>query len=97
MNPLLKSCSLLLLLCSNLALAQIPVTSSQLIVVTTPDWDATQGNAQRYERKGQDFQKVGDAFPIVVGKTGLAWGRGIMPIDLGELILPSTSGHPVKR
>lgn len=89
MPPLLKSCSLLLLLFSNLALAQIPETSSQLIVVTTPDWDAIQGKAQRYERNGQDFQKVGDAFPIVVGKTGLAWGRGIMPIDLGE--------QPVKR
>lgn len=89
MPPLLKSCSLLLLLFSNLALAQIPETSSQLIVVTTPDWDAIQGKAQRYERNGQNFQKVGDAFPIVVGKTGLAWGRGIMPIDLGE--------QPVKR
>lgn len=84
MNPLLKRCTFLLLLCSNLALAQIPETSGQLVVVTTPDWNAIQGTAQRYERHGQDFQKVGDAFPIVVGKTGLAWGRGILPIDSNE-------------
>lgn len=89
MNPFLKSCTLLLLMFSNLAVAQIPEDSSQLIVVTTPDWDAVKGTAQRYERVDQGFQKVGEPFAIVVGKHGMAWGRGILPIDPDQ--------QPVKR
>lgn len=62
----------------------------QAIVVTTTDWTAVQGRAQRYERaSGHPWQKVGESFQVVVGKTGLAWGAG----------LKSTSGldGPVKH
>jgi L,D-peptidoglycan transpeptidase YkuD (ErfK/YbiS/YcfS/YnhG family) len=53
----------------------------QLIVVTTPDWNAVEGRLQRYQRSkpGQHWNAIGDPLTIVVGKKGTAWGRGILP------------------
>ena len=59
--------------------AQIPESTSQLLVVTTPDWSEIHGVAQRFERHGKHFSKLGTPFPVVVGRTGLAWGRGLIP------------------
>ena len=51
----------------------------QLLVVTTADWNAISGLLQRYERRTatSQWQAVGTPIPIVVGRTGLAWGRGL--------------------
>jgi len=54
---------------------KIPYSRSlQVIVVTTPDWPSVQGTAQVFERKqiGAHWRQVGDSFPIVVGRSGLA-------------------------
>lgn len=50
----------------------------QLIVSIAPDWSAWQGRLQRYER-GPDgtWRKVGESVPVLYGKNGLAWGRGV--------------------
>jgi len=50
----------------------------QLIVSIAPDWSASQGTLQRYER-GSDgrWQRVGGSVPVLYGKSGLAWGRGV--------------------
>ncbi len=65
--------------------------SLQSIVVTTGDWKATTGEAQMFERKSanSDWKKVGETFPVVVGKNGLAWGAGLneLPSDTGRLLL----------
>jgi D-alanyl-D-alanine dipeptidase len=49
----------------------------QLIVVTTPGWDAVSGTLRRYARAGASapWRAVGEPVPIVVGQTGLAWGE----------------------
>jgi D-alanyl-D-alanine dipeptidase len=47
--------------------------TQKLIVVTTPDWDAVQGVLARYERQNGKWQQIGDAIPVVVGRSGLAW------------------------
>lgn len=60
--------------------------STQAIVVTTPDWPSVQGTAQMFERKkpgSKKWKPVGEAFPIVVGSKGLAWGTGINEIPDG--------------
>ncbi len=50
----------------------------QAIVVTTQGWSDVQGMAQRYAREADSrWKKVGEPFPVVVGKTGLGWGRGL--------------------
>jgi D-alanyl-D-alanine dipeptidase len=55
--------------------------SLQMLVVTTKNWDDMHGLAQRYERSSlmSKWHPVGASFPVVVGKAGLAWGRGIQP------------------
>jgi len=59
--------------------AQIPESTGQLLVVTTANWSELHGMAQRYERHAKGFKKLGSPFPVVVGRTGLAWGRGLEP------------------
>jgi D-alanyl-D-alanine dipeptidase len=50
--------------------------SLQAVVVTTSGWDTIAGTARRYERKTvkSDWKPVGESFPVVVGRSGLAWG-----------------------
>jgi L,D-peptidoglycan transpeptidase YkuD (ErfK/YbiS/YcfS/YnhG family) len=54
----------------------------QLVVSIAPDWSASQGMLQRYER-GPDGQwrTVGESAPVLYGKNGLAWGRGVHGAD----------------
>ncbi|KAA0980550.1 D-alanyl-D-alanine dipeptidase [Pseudomonas sp. ANT_H12B] len=58
--------------------------SNQLIVVTTKNWTDIQGTAQRYERHGKTFRKYQDSFPVVLGKSGLAWGKGLISAEQSE-------------
>lgn len=54
--------------------------SRQLLVVTTRDWDAVGGVLRRFERRGARgaWAQVGAEVPVVVGRTGLAWGVGLV-------------------
>ena len=58
-------------------------TSLQLIVVTTPDWNAVDGRLQMYQRSSADgpWQAAGGPIAIVVGKGGMAWGIGVDRLD----------------
>ncbi len=79
MNRLLKVCALLLLPWG--VMAQGLDDSQQLIVVTSKDWDAIQGSAQRYERHGDAFKKIGAPFAVVLGKNGMGWGKGLEQVE----------------
>jgi L,D-peptidoglycan transpeptidase YkuD (ErfK/YbiS/YcfS/YnhG family) len=70
--------------------------STQMIVVTTPDWNAVEGRLQRYERatEQEDWRPVGDPISIVVGKNGLGWGIGVVPTDDAQI---RAGGDPVKK
>jgi D-alanyl-D-alanine dipeptidase len=52
--------------------------AEQLVVVTTPDWDSTSGALWRFSRgaHGAAWHLDAPAIPVVVGRTGLAWGVG---------------------
>jgi zinc D-Ala-D-Ala dipeptidase len=63
--------------------------STQLIVVTTPDWDATEGELTIHESANGAWTQIGDPIPVVVGRTGLAWGDG--------LPLPLRRDGPIKK
>jgi L,D-peptidoglycan transpeptidase YkuD (ErfK/YbiS/YcfS/YnhG family) len=84
-------------ICSILALCLLPFglnakqglpemlsRSTQMVVVTTKDWTATEGTLRRFERTERAWQQLGPALPVVVGRGGLGWGRGLNP--------PSSSG-----
>lgn len=65
--------------------------ATQLVVVTTAGWDSTTGELHRFYRDHPyaSWREEGRAIPIVVGKTGLAWGVGF---DTA-----ATGGEPHKR
>jgi len=52
--------------------------SEQLVVVTTPGWTSTTGTMQRFEREtaGAEWRALELPIPLVVGRTGVAWGVG---------------------
>jgi zinc D-Ala-D-Ala dipeptidase len=52
--------------------------SEQLVVVTTPDWTSTTGTMQRFERSTptSGWRSIEQPIPLVVGRTGTAWGVG---------------------
>lgn len=56
--------------------------SQQLVVVTTRDWQSVPGRLQCFERTGtqQTWRRVGVENDVVVGRNGLAWGRGLHPM-----------------
>lgn len=80
MNILLKA--LMIAVFPLVAMAQGLDDSDQLIVVTSKSWDDIQGTAQRYERHGQTFEKFEAPFAVVLGKSGMGWGKGML--DLGQ-------------
>lgn len=89
MMPLLRSVTaavLLVITAPVFAVAQ--EGSTQLVVVTTDGWDATQGTLQAFERTAQGWQPHGAAFDVAVGRSGSAWGEGLHPTQ---------SGTPQKR
>lgn len=92
-TPLLLSLSLVLGACAThqpgaSAEAGQWADARQLVLVTTADWDSTDGELRRFDRDGRGWREVGKAQPIAVGRTGLAWGLG--------LNTPRSDG-PVKR
>ncbi len=52
--------------------------SLQLVVVTTPSWSSTAGSIRRYERANAQspWRSIDQPEPVVVGRTGIAWGVG---------------------
>jgi D-alanyl-D-alanine dipeptidase len=70
--------------------------STQMIVVTTPNWDAVEGHLRRYQRgtPQEAWQPVDQPISIVVGKKGLAWGSGVVPTDGTDV---RAASDPVKK
>jgi D-alanyl-D-alanine dipeptidase len=70
--------------------------STQMIVVTTANWNAVPGQLQRYERATthENWRPVGDPISIVVGKGGLGWGIGAAATDDSDV---RAASDPVKR
>lgn len=74
--------------------AKLLAQSSQLLIVTTKDWNAVDGELLRYERvAGQAWHLVGEKVAIVVGRNGLAWGKGLH----GDVAGLATASDPIKK
>jgi L,D-peptidoglycan transpeptidase YkuD (ErfK/YbiS/YcfS/YnhG family) len=68
----------LLLLASSAHAAGVPPDCEQLIVGLAPGWNSMRGVLQRFERSGGGpWRTVGRETPVLFGKNGLAWGRGL--------------------
>jgi D-alanyl-D-alanine dipeptidase len=74
--------------------------STQMIAVTTSDWNAVEGHLQRYERANtkEPWHALGEPFSIVVGKSGLGWGIGVASAQAASTrsVSDPISG-PIKR
>jgi L,D-peptidoglycan transpeptidase YkuD (ErfK/YbiS/YcfS/YnhG family) len=57
--------------------------SRQLVLVTIPGWDSTHGEMRRYSRTGEGWEQVAEAVPVVIGRSGAAWGVGMHPMQPG--------------
>ena len=56
----------------------------QLVLVTTPDWNATRGTLRTFERDADGAWREQDAgVPVAVGRSGSAWGLGLHPTQAG--------------
>src|SRR5260370_41742143 len=68
-------------------------SSTQLLVVTTSDWNAVEGKLQRYERVNprKSWKAVDGPVTVVVGKNGLGWGAGVAKADAMQ------PGDPIKK
>jgi L,D-peptidoglycan transpeptidase YkuD (ErfK/YbiS/YcfS/YnhG family) len=47
-----------------------------MILVVTKDWQAIDGQLQRFEATDRFWQPVGPPIRVVVGRSGMGWGRG---------------------
>src|SRR5437016_550418 len=73
---------------SDLSAARPLATARQLVVVRSADWQATSGELRRYQRREAGWSEVGDPAPVTLGRSGLAWGRGLHG---------APPGRPIKR
>ena len=66
----------------------------QLVLVTTPSWKDTVATIHCFERSTPNtpWKLVLGPYEAVVGKNGLAWGRGLQ-----EIGLPEKSHDPIKK
>ncbi|MEO8440238.1 MAG: L,D-transpeptidase family protein [Spartobacteria bacterium] len=70
--------SVLLILPSSARAAGVPADCRQLIVAVAPGWDSMRGELHRFERaEDGSWRAVGNNIPVLFGKNGLAWGRGL--------------------
>ncbi len=59
----------------------LPNKIQQVVLVTTPSWDSPKGNMSCFLRTDVDWKIVKSAVPVMVGRGGLGWGRGLFPIE----------------
>ncbi len=73
--------------------AVVPTESRQMIVVTTASWEATSATMQRFERTDGVWEPASDLIPVVVGRSGLGWGKGLHPEQSNGLIKREGGGR----
>jgi L,D-transpeptidase-like protein len=74
------------------ARSPLPARTRQLVVGTTSGWDRHDVTLRRYQREASGpWRPVGDPWPAVAGRAGLAWGRGLHDGN------DRASGAPEKR
>ena len=81
-SPLLTLCLLLAALQPCSSLFALDPEVHQLIVGIAPDWNSMRGHIQLFHRTdGGAWQASSGQVPVLFGKNGLAWGRGVEGTD----------------
>ena len=59
----------------------IPPASTQLLLCIAADWDSPAGELQCFTRSADgNWQPDSQPLPVMLGRSGLAWGRGLHPL-----------------
>ncbi len=63
----------------------IPVSTRQLLIVVSDDWQASTGRLYLFSRSsGMPWQVAGPASAVDLGRNGSAWGLGLHPPQQGQ-------------
>jgi len=76
-----KSIVLLLFTLTSSAQIIIPNSSTQLLVVSSKDFNTPIAHLQAYEKVEKIWQKKFGKIQVNLGRNGLAWGKGIMSFN----------------
>ena len=57
---------------------RISPSVAQLIIGIAPTWNSMKGQLQRFDRASDGWRAAGPPVPVLFGRSGLAWGRGLM-------------------
>ncbi len=76
--PIMRFVFLFLCLLPSWALAAPLDGVQQLIVSVAPEWNSDQGKLRLFNRVAGKWQPASPAIPVLFGKKGLAWGRGVL-------------------
>jgi D-alanyl-D-alanine dipeptidase len=70
----------------NSSLSAALAESRQLIFITTSGWNSVDGEMSLYERDliNDDWKAVGEKISVVLGRNGMAWGKGLHGGAIGE-------------
>jgi L,D-peptidoglycan transpeptidase YkuD (ErfK/YbiS/YcfS/YnhG family) len=78
----LAASAVALALSSQARAAELDANVGQLIISIAADWDASRGKLQCFERDtaadGGAWRAVSKPIAVLYGKSGLAWGRGVL-------------------
>uniref|UniRef100_Q47AZ4 Uncharacterized protein conserved in bacteria n=1 Tax=Dechloromonas aromatica (strain RCB) TaxID=159087 RepID=Q47AZ4_DECAR len=82
-----RSVSIVFIMSSEQAFQLLMSATRQLILVIAEDWASSGGWLRRFVRVGADeaWQPLGSAVPVSLGRSGLAWGRGLHPESGGTV------------
>ncbi|RYD79704.1 MAG: D-alanyl-D-alanine dipeptidase, partial [Sphingobacteriales bacterium] len=74
-------------------------TSKQYILVTAPGWDSVKAELKLFSRETiyGNWQQDGETIDVVVGKNGLAWGRGLhkIPVEAENIKIEGDNKAPI--
>lgn len=56
---------------------QLPPNTTQLVRVSSESWHADHASLERYALRDNAWRTVGAKAAVVIGKSGLGWGRGV--------------------
>ncbi len=75
----LRLCTLLLFFpLSSRGEDRIKPSVTQVVIGIAPTWESMHGQLQRFERTPDGWKPAGPPVPVLFGKSGLAWGRGLI-------------------
>lgn len=67
----------------------VPKNCRQMILVITDSIKSTDGNLLYFERESEKspWHQISNIIPVVLGRNGLGWGRGLNSIDSSKLLV----------